>query len=37
MFEEGGFKQSGMGRLNGVRGLEEFQETKHLVHPVARA
>ncbi|MFI6276943.1 aldehyde dehydrogenase family protein [Streptomyces sp. NPDC050988] len=34
-FEEGGFRQSGMGRLNGVRGLEEFQETKHLVHPVA--
>ncbi|WP_274911055.1 aldehyde dehydrogenase family protein [Streptomyces sp. WZ-12] len=32
-FEEGGFKQSGMGRLNGTRGLEEFQETKHLVHP----
>ncbi|MET9790351.1 aldehyde dehydrogenase family protein [Streptomyces canus] len=31
-FEEGGFKQSGMGRLNGMRGLEEFQETKHLVH-----
>jgi len=36
-FEEGGFKQSGIGRLNGVRGLEEFQQTKHLVHPVARA
>ena len=35
-FEEGGFKQSGMGRLNGMRGLEEFQETKHLVHPVAQ-
>jgi len=34
-FEEGGFRQSGLGRLNGVRGLEEFQETKHLVHPVA--
>ncbi len=31
-FEEGGYKQSGVGRLNGVRGLEEFQETKHLVH-----
>lgn len=30
-FEEGGFKQSGLGRLNGVRGLEEFQEIKHLV------
>lgn len=36
-FEEGGFKQSGMGRLNGVRGLEEFQETKHFVHPAPRA
>lgn len=31
-FEEGGYKQSGVGRLNGLRGLEEFQETKHLVH-----
>jgi len=28
-FEEGGFKQSGLGRLNGTRGLEEFQEFKH--------
>ncbi|CAL9324703.1 aldehyde dehydrogenase family protein [Streptomyces sp. SudanB66_2053] len=36
MFEEGGYKQSGVGRLNGIRGLEEFQETKHFVHPVAR-
>lgn len=27
-FEEGGFKQSGIGRLNGLRGLEEFQEYK---------
>ncbi|MYW04939.1 aldehyde dehydrogenase family protein [Streptomyces sp. SID3343] len=36
-FEEGGFKQSGIGRLNGVRGLEEFQETKHLVHLAPRA
>jgi len=27
-FEEGGFKQSGVGRLNGLRGLEEFQEYK---------
>ncbi|KJK48608.1 aldehyde dehydrogenase [Lentzea aerocolonigenes] len=35
-FEEGGFKQSGIGRLNGVRGLEEFQETKHLVHAAPR-
>jgi len=27
-FEEGGFGQSGLGRLNGFRGLEEFQEYK---------
>jgi betaine-aldehyde dehydrogenase len=27
-FEEGGFKQSGIGRLNGLRALEEFQEYK---------
>ncbi len=27
-FEEGGFKQSGIGRLNGLRGLEEFQVYK---------
>ncbi|MFI8442127.1 aldehyde dehydrogenase family protein [Streptomyces sp. WAC04189] len=31
-FEEGGFKQSGVGRLNGPRALAEFQEIKHLVH-----
>lgn len=30
-FEEGGFKQSGLGRLNGHRALEEFQELKHIV------
>ncbi|GAA2130619.1 aldehyde dehydrogenase family protein [Actinomadura napierensis] len=30
--EEGGFKQSGVGRLNGPRALAEFQEIKHLVH-----
>lgn len=30
-FEEGGFKQSGLGRLNGNRALEEFQELKHIV------
>lgn len=33
-FEEGGMKQSGVGRLNGARGLTEFQEIKHLVHTV---
>jgi acyl-CoA reductase-like NAD-dependent aldehyde dehydrogenase len=27
-FEEGGFGQSGLGRLNGLRGLAEFQEDK---------
>jgi acyl-CoA reductase-like NAD-dependent aldehyde dehydrogenase len=31
-FEEGGFKQSGVGRLNGPRSLEEFLETKTLLH-----
>lgn len=36
-FEEGGFKQSGKGRLNGLRGLEEFQEIKHLVHAAPRS
>jgi betaine-aldehyde dehydrogenase len=34
-FEEGGFKQSGVGRLNGRRSIEEFQELKHYVHQVA--
>ncbi|MBL1079935.1 aldehyde dehydrogenase family protein [Nocardia sp. 2] len=33
-FPEGGFKQSGIGRLNGTRALEEFMELKHFVHPV---
>ncbi|WP_234347797.1 aldehyde dehydrogenase family protein [Streptomyces specialis] len=32
--EEGGFKQSGVGRLNGPHALAEFQEIKHLVHDV---
>lgn len=30
-FEEGGFKQSGFGRLNGMTALAEFQEYKHVV------
>ena len=33
-FEEGGFKQSGVVRLNGLRSLEEFLETKTLLHVV---
>jgi betaine-aldehyde dehydrogenase len=31
-FEEGGFNQSGVGRLNGLRALEEFQEFKTYAH-----
>jgi acyl-CoA reductase-like NAD-dependent aldehyde dehydrogenase len=34
-FEEGGFGQSGLGRLNGPRGLEEFQEYKTYAQIVA--
>jgi acyl-CoA reductase-like NAD-dependent aldehyde dehydrogenase len=34
--EEGGFKQSGVGRLNGERALADFQEIKHYVHPARR-
>ncbi|MFD0112543.1 aldehyde dehydrogenase family protein [Streptomyces sp. NPDC058320] len=34
--EEDGFKQSGVGRLNGERTLEEFQEIKAIVHPAPR-
>lgn len=33
-FEEGGYKQSGLGRLNGNRALAEFQEYKHIVQVV---
>ena len=29
-FEEGGFKKSGLGRLNGPGGIAEFQEVKHI-------
>jgi betaine-aldehyde dehydrogenase len=29
-FEEGGYKRSGLGRLNGPGGLAEFQEVKHV-------
>jgi acyl-CoA reductase-like NAD-dependent aldehyde dehydrogenase len=35
-FEEGGFKHSGAGRLNGLRALAEFQEIKHLMQPVRK-
>ncbi|MBM7516881.1 aldehyde dehydrogenase family protein [Nocardioides nitrophenolicus] len=34
-FEEGGFKQSGVGRLNGVAALGEFQEIKTYVQRYA--
>ncbi|MGW6292078.1 aldehyde dehydrogenase family protein [Streptomyces sp. NPDC055058] len=33
-FEEGGWKQSGLGRLNGNRAVAEFQEYKHVVQVV---
>ena len=29
-FEEGGFKQSGLGRLNGLAAMEDFVEYKHI-------
>ncbi|QJU55670.1 aldehyde dehydrogenase family protein [Herbiconiux sp. KACC 21604] len=33
-FEEGGYKKSGLGRLNGPGGLAEFQEVKHIYRSV---
>jgi acyl-CoA reductase-like NAD-dependent aldehyde dehydrogenase len=30
-FEEGGYKQSGRGRLRGLTGLDDFLEYKHIV------
>jgi betaine-aldehyde dehydrogenase len=35
--EEGGYKQSGSGRLRGARGLADFQEIKTYVHFVPPA
>ena len=29
-FEEGGYKQSGSGRLNGVASIDDFLEYKHI-------
>jgi betaine-aldehyde dehydrogenase len=29
-FEEGGYKQSGRGRLRGLAGLDDFLEYKHI-------
>lgn len=34
-FEEGGYKKSGIGRLNGPGGLAEFQEVKHIFRTVS--
>jgi betaine-aldehyde dehydrogenase len=36
-FEEGGFKNSGIGRARGARAMEEFQELKTQIHVVAPA
>jgi betaine-aldehyde dehydrogenase len=36
-FEEGGYKQSGVGRLRGPQGLAAFQEIKTYVHAVPPA
>ena len=36
-FEEGGYKQSGLGRLRGGCGLADFQEIKTYVHLVPPA
>jgi betaine-aldehyde dehydrogenase len=34
-FEEGGYKQSGIGRLNGLAALEDFVEYKHIAFSAA--
>jgi hypothetical protein len=36
-FEEGCYKQSGLGRLRGARSLADFQEIKTYVHFVPPA
>jgi acyl-CoA reductase-like NAD-dependent aldehyde dehydrogenase len=36
-FEEGGFKDSGLGRLNGPGALDEFTEIKHVAYQVGVA
>lgn len=35
--ETGGFKESGLGRLHGVQGLEEFLQTKHVAWDLGAA
>jgi betaine-aldehyde dehydrogenase len=35
--EEGGYKQSGIGRLNGVSALDDFLEYRTIIHEVALA
>jgi acyl-CoA reductase-like NAD-dependent aldehyde dehydrogenase len=35
-FEEGGFKQSGRGRLRGQSGLDDFLECKHIAFKPGR-
>jgi betaine-aldehyde dehydrogenase len=32
--EEGGYKQSGLGRLNGVSALDDFVEYRTIIHEV---
>ncbi len=36
-FAEGGYKQSGVGRLRGSLGIADFQEAKTVVHSTLRA
>jgi len=32
--EEGGYKQSGLGRLNGVSAMDDFVEYRTIIHEV---